>query len=129
MIKYLILLIIFSVLGWGIDTAYRSMILKKFSSGTHVMFFSPVYAIGGLILVLIYTYLNTHAIIQILVATTVIVLLELSFGIISEKIMKRRYWDYFGSKWNFKGHIDVLHSFYWFLLAALLRMIFPYLLI
>jgi len=127
MVNYLFLFILFGIIGWIIDTTYRSIISKKYESGTQLLFFSPIYAIGGLILIIIYENLKVHFIIQIIIASIFLMTLELLSGIFSEKIMRKKYWDYSNNKWNFKGYLDILHSFYWIILASLIRIIYPYL--
>ncbi|MBU1129166.1 MAG: putative ABC transporter permease [Nanoarchaeota archaeon] len=127
MVNYLFLFIIFGIIGWIIDTTYRSIISKKYDSRTQLLFFSPIYAIGGTILIIIYENVKVHFIIQIIIVSILFIALELISGIFSEKIMKKKYWDYSNNKWNFKGYIDALHSFYWIILATLIRIIYPYL--
>ena len=129
MISYLFLFLVFGIIGWAIDSAYCSITSKRLESRTHLLFFSSVYAIGGIILVMIYKNINTHFWLQLGIAVVALTLLELLSGIFSERIMKRRYWDYSDNRWNYKGYIDVLHICYWLVLAALFKVAFSHVLI
>lgn len=129
MIHYIVLFIIFSIIGWFIDSAYRSIIDKKGASRiiTYSFFSSPLYGIGGLSLVLLFTYLRTNFIIQILLATIILTFIEFLGGLFYTHIFKRRLWDYSKNRFNFLGHIDLLHSFYWLILSILMRIFLSYL--
>jgi uncharacterized membrane protein len=123
MIRYILFFIVFGFLGWCIDSLYCSFIEKKWVSKTHTKLFSFTYAIGGLILILLFENLKIHFILQLLIATILLVLVELFSGIFSVKVIKKRYWNYSKNKWNYKGHIDALHTFYWLLLAIVFRVV------
>ncbi len=127
MIRYIVFFFASGFLGWCIDSLYCSFIEKKWVSNTHTKFFSPTYAIGGLILIFIFENLKLHFILQLIIATILLTLLELVSGIFSEKVMKRRYWNYSDSKWNYKGYIDALHAFFWLVLSIIVKIIFLYL--
>ncbi|HLC87401.1 MAG TPA: hypothetical protein VJH65_03960 [Candidatus Nanoarchaeia archaeon] len=51
LIDYIIAFLIFGVVGWAIDSSYRSIFMGRFVSGTHFKFFSVIYAIGSIILI------------------------------------------------------------------------------
>jgi uncharacterized membrane protein len=128
MLNYLLIFIVFGFIGWVIDTSYRSITLRKYYSGTLIPLFSPIYGFGALVLVLLFTYLQAHIIVQIIAAGLLLTILELLGGIYCVKILRRKLWDYSKNKWNYKGYIDALHSFYWLILAFIFRIvIFPYL--
>jgi uncharacterized membrane protein len=126
MIKYFLIFIVFGIVGWIINSSYRSITQKKFISGTVLSSFFT-YGFGGLGVIFIYQFLDINIFLQIILATFLVIFVELISGIFSLKIMKKRYWDYSKNKFNFMGHIDVLHSFYWLILMIILRIIFPYL--
>ena len=125
MIKYFIIFTAFGIFGAVIDTLYRFIKSKKYTSGTRFGFFSPIYAIGATILAIEFKFIEINPIFQIFIAGVSLTFLELLSGIFCVRIMKKRYWNYSKNKWNYKGHIDALHSFYWILLALLFRIIFP----
>ena len=124
MYYYLLTFIIFGFLGWGVDTAYRSICNGKYDPGTYIKYFSPMYGFGAVVLYILYTHMESSLIMQLLVAMVLLTLLELVGGIFCERVLKKRVWDYSNNRLNFKGHIDALHSFYWLVLAAIVRMLF-----
>ena len=126
MIAYIILFIVFSVIGWVIDSAYRSIVDKKWSSGYLVPLFAPIYGFGGLSLVLIFKYVQVHPMIQILLGTIALVIIEFIGGILNLYLLKRRLWDYRKNRYNILGHVDLKHSFYWLILSIIMRIVFGY---
>ncbi len=127
MLKYIIYFIIFSWAGWIADTIMRSIETKKYSTGTYIPFFGAIYGFGGVILLLLFRYADYPFEIHVILGGIVVTLLELSGGFYCEKVLKKRLWDYSKKKYNYHGHIDAEHTIYWFILAFILRLIFPYL--
>ncbi|MFH0870309.1 MAG: putative ABC transporter permease [archaeon] len=126
MASYFVLFIAFSIIGGIIDAIYCSIEKRKLTHGTVIPLFSPMYGIGGIILILIFRHLQANFAIQIIVATFVLTMIELLGGLFCVHILKKRVWDYSRSRWNFQGHIDLLHSFYWLMLSALTGIILAY---
>ncbi len=126
-VKLLIYFFIFGFLGWYIDTTYRSIRLKKYSPRTFIPFFSNIYGISGVALVLLYKYFLIHPNAQVILGAIIVVVIEFLGGLFCVNVLKKRLWDYTDSRWNILGHIDLLHSFYWLLLAGILRAVFDYL--
>jgi len=88
---------------------------------------SVIYGLGGIMLLSIYENVQGTALEQILAGGIAITLLELSCGLFCEHILGEKLWDYSKNKANLYGHIDALHTLYWFALAALVRLVVPYL--
>ncbi len=126
-LEYIGLFVVFGILGWIADTAYRSVIRKRYFSGTLFPFFAPIYGFGGVGLVLLYTYVPVHPLVQILLGGALSTLVEYLGGVFCVKVLGRRLWDYSGHRWHYEGHISALHAFYWVLASALVRVVFPYL--
>lgn len=124
MTPYLITFLICGFLGWAIDTAYRSFVSKKYAPGTWLPFFSPIYATGGIILLFIFKEIPLSPPAQIIIGTICMILLEFVSGLISIKVLHKRFWSYKKSKYDLFGFIDLQHSFYWLILTALFRLIF-----
>ena len=126
MIGYVLLFFLFGFLGWVIDTSYRSIQEGRYIAGTYFPFFAMVYAIGGMTLLLFFqSTMHINILVQILVAGVLMTLLELITGIFCIKILKKRLWDYSKNKWHYEGHIDLVHAFYWLLLAVVVRVVLP----
>lgn len=127
MFSSLRLFFIFSFVGWILDTGYRSLQAKKYSSGSFFPFLTPIYGFAGLMLTIFFTYSSLHLFFQIFFGTVLVVLLEFCGAFFCEKILKKRYWDYSEEKWNLYGYISFLHTFYWLLLVTVFRIAFPFL--
>lgn len=125
---YVIEFLLFSFVGWVIDSGYRSFVDRKW---INVGYFRgplcPIYGLGGVVLVFIFNSFSfLSPLILWLVAAMGMVIVEFIGGVFSEKVLKIKLWDYSDAKWHFAGHIDLLHSLYWLLLAILFGVfIFP----
>ncbi|MGI5898086.1 MAG: putative ABC transporter permease [Candidatus Dojkabacteria bacterium] len=124
MIVYILIFILFSFLGWIIDTTYSSIFIhKKFQpSGYYKNIpLCPIYGIGGIIIFQIFSKLiNYDAVVVILVTTIFVIALEYLGGVFCVRFLNERLWDYSNRKFNLHGHIDLLDSFFWLVLIALL---------
>ena len=124
---YFLQFILFGVLGWGIDSSYRSFIDKEWISGTYLLGFSFIYGIGGVFLVtMIPATQNYDMIMRFVIYASSLTLLELAGSLISRRVLTKPLWDYSENKFNFGGHIDLLHGFYWGLLGLLVEWIMVY---
>ena len=123
---YFLNFITFGVLGWGIDTLYRSITERKYHPGTYIPFFSIIYATGGIALITFFRYSTIGIPAEIIIGGTAMTTLELTGGILSTRILKKRLWNYSKNPFNFKGHIDLIHTLYWFMLTAALRLIYAF---
>ncbi|RMD58214.1 hypothetical protein D6825_01495 [Candidatus Woesearchaeota archaeon] len=126
-VRYLAYFITFSFLGWVVDTTYRSLISGHYAPRTYLPFISVVYGIGGTMLLILYKNTNYNLMEHTLIGGISVTILELISGIFCDKVLKRKLWDYSKNAYNLWGHVDVLHTIYWFGLAALLRFALPYL--
>jgi uncharacterized membrane protein len=121
------LFIIFSFIGWIIDSAYRSIIEeKKWTSRTVIPLFAPIYGFGGISLVIIFTYLKINPVLQVIIGAMGLTLIEYIGGVICTKILKKKLWDYSKSRYNIHGHVDAIHAIYWVILSVVMRIIMRY---
>jgi uncharacterized membrane protein len=127
MVGKLLFFIIFSLIGWVIDTGYRGLVSGKFKPATIIPYFATLYGIGGVGAVVIFEQ-NYTFLVHVVLASLFFILIEFFGGIFILKIFKKKLWDYSENFLNLKGHIDLLHSFYWVVLAIILRFVFPYVL-
>ncbi len=109
----------FSFLGWIIDSGYRSIDEKKLvNAGYFKGPICPIYGFGGVILLYLFKNVNhLPLILQILLGSFALILVEYVGGIFSEKILKIKLWDYSSSRFQVGGHIDLLHSLFWMVLS------------
>lgn len=116
-----------TVAGWFIELVYRTFFSQKklvnpgFLSGPYL----PIYGFG-----IVYLYLFSlpeiplYSRILLFFAGTTI--LELVTGELFLRIFRLRLWDYSDRKFNYKGLVCPLFSFYWTLLALLFYyLLFP----
>jgi len=118
---YLLEFLVFSFLGWILDSGYRSLTERKWiNAGYFKGPFCPIYGFGGLALLFVFTYLDFISLPLLFILGGVsLVLVEYLGGVFAENILHLKLWDYSSSKYHLRGHIDLLHSFYWFFLSIL----------
>lgn len=121
---YLTIFLLGGLCGWVIDTAYRSRCANKYTPNTWIPFFSIIYGIAAVLLYLLFFYSPVSFFAHIILGTILCVSLELISGIISTIFLRKRFWDYCSSKFNFFGYIDFQHTFYWFVLVSLFRIFY-----
>jgi len=121
MLPFWALFLLFGVLGWLLDTSYRSIVDKKYAPGTWLPYFGLIYAIGGTLCVLLFENIHVSAPVQVLIGTLAAVVLEFVGGVLSLAILRRRLWNYSHERLHFMGHIDMLHTVYWFAIVILVR--------
>lgn len=125
---YLIEFVLFSFIGWIIDSGYRSAYEKKWiNAGYFKGLVCPIYGFGGLALVFVFKYLGSFdTYLLVLIATLAMIVIEYLGGIFSEKVLKMKLWDYSTAKFHLGGHVDLLHSIYWLILVLFFNyFIFP----
>lgn len=115
--------IIYSFLGWCLESAYKTIILKKLvNSGFLYGPFCPMYGIGALLMILIGKNSN-NIIVIFLLAFVLFSVWEYIVAIILEKLFKTKYWDYSDLKFNIKGRVCLKNSIYWGILGVLLMFV------
>lgn len=122
---YLQLFFFFSLGGWIIDTGYRSIVAKKYDSGTLIPFVSPIYGFGAVILALLFHLTpSLPPTLQVAIGWILILALEFISGYLSIKLLNRRLWDYTPSKYDLLGHVDLTHALYWLSMISIFRFFF-----
>jgi len=123
MTKYILIFLLFSFLGWIIDTIYSSFLKGEYSPSGYYrnIPLCPIYGIGGIIILSIFSILQTHSSLTTILTTTIaVIMLEYFGGVFCTVFLKEKLWDYSSSKFNLNGHIDLLHSFFWLMLISIL---------
>lgn len=117
--KYLFIFAIMSIIGWLLETFYRSIVSKKFiNPGLMLGCSLPVYGFGGIILnILADLKLNTNFYLNVLLlsllAAFLLTLIEYLGGILLAKIFKIKLWDYSKAKFNINGLICLRMTIIW----------------
>lgn len=122
--KYLFMFALFSIVGWILELAYRSIVTKKlinpgFMSGCVV----PLYGMGAIILNFICNLIHKinfdYKVLFIFIISTILLTsLEFICGFISLKYFHIRLWDYRKRKINYKGFVCLEFSIVWGLLGV-----------
>jgi uncharacterized membrane protein len=127
---YIILFVIFSFIGFIIDSTYRSIFVeKKLVRSGYVSYLPlcPVYGFGGLALFIFqrsFGYLPEHLL--VLIGLFLLLFIEYVGGVYCVYFIKERLWDYTEFRWNLHGHINLLHSVYWALIVHIfVNFLFP----
>lgn len=110
--------IVYSFLGWILESTYKSVLQKKFvNSGFLAGPFCPIYGYGALIMYFSLREVTNNIIVLFLFGMFVLSLFEYVVGWFLEVAFKTKYWDYSKAKFNIKGRVCLLNSFYWGILG------------
>lgn len=112
---------LYGCIGWIIDSAYRSIVDRKWvRGGCTALPFTPSYGFGAVILLIIGpTILLLPLAVQWLALSAIFGMYEYMCGHVTVRIFHRRLWDYSRARLNIHGHTDLLHAIYWGTLALL----------
>lgn len=112
--------IIYSFLGWCLESIYKTIIFKKpTNSGFLYGPFCPMYGIGAIIMI-IAGRLSDNIIVVFIMAFLIFTIWEYVVAVFLEKVFKTKYWDYSDLKFNIQGRICLKNSIYWGILGVLL---------
>ena len=118
--KIIFYFIIYSFLGWCLETIYKTIIFRKpTNSGFLYGPFCPMYGIGAIIMIMAGKVSNNILII-FLMGIVIFTVWEYVVAVLLEKLFKTKYWDYSNIKFNFQGRVCLKNSIYWGILAVLL---------
>lgn len=111
--------LIYSFLGWVLESIYKSFYEKKFvNSGFLFGPFCPIYGFGAIIMYLFLDDIKSKPILIFIIGFTVLTFWEYIVGVFLEKIFHTKYWDYSNNKFNFQGRICLQNSMFWGILAV-----------
>lgn len=117
---YLFYFLLYSFLGWVLETAYKSILQRKFvNSGFVFGPFCPIYGFGALILYFFLDGIKHNFVLVFLTGVIVFSVWECLVGYLLEKLFNTKYWDYSNENFNFKGRICLRMSLTWGLLGVL----------
>lgn len=107
---------IYAFLGWVLESFYKSVLNQKMiNSGFLIGPLVPVYGFGALATLLGEYYLSDTLPLwlRLLLYTLSATLIEYYTGALLEQIFQVKLWDYSEQRFNIKGRVCLLHSFYW----------------
>ncbi len=103
---YFLLFIMYSILGWIVETLYIFVRTKKLvNRGFLIGPYCPIYGWGCMAITLLLKNLMPKPILLFLMAIVICSLLEYFTSYFMEKMFKTRWWDYSYTKFNINGRI------------------------
>ncbi len=111
--------IIYSIVGWLIESIYKSIIEKKLiNSGFLYGPWCPIYGFGAILILLSFLKIK-NPVWLFLLGFVILSLWEYCVSIFLEKIFHTKYWDYSKEKINLNGRICLKNSIYWGILTVI----------
>ena len=126
---YFIYFLIFSIIGWLLETAFSFYALGHFTKrGFLYGPLCPIYGWGALILIMFFsTYKRKHNLKLFFYAAIIFSIFEylVSFGM--ESLFSLKWWDYTKEVLNLNGRISIFYSFAWGIIALLfINFVYPF---
>lgn len=120
--------IIYSFLGWVMESVFRSIIEKKIiNTGFLKGPICPIYGIGAIIMFSFLDMFENNVFLLFLISLIALTIWEYLVGVLLEKIFHTKYWDYSDHKFNFQGRICLTNSICWGVLGVVfIKFIHPF---
>ena len=104
--EYFLLFMLYSFLGWCMETTLISIQNKRFiNRGFLLGPYCPIYGFGALFIILLLGRWAYHPVVLFVVAIVGCGILEYATSWVMEKVFKARWWDYSNRKFNLNGRI------------------------
>ena len=125
---YLLYFLIFSFLGWLMETAYSFYELGHFTKrGFLYGPLCPIYGWGALILIIFFNKYKGKSIKLFLYAAIVFSTFEYLVGYGMDALFSAKWWDYTNEFMNLNGRISIFYSFAWGIIAILfINFVYPF---
>lgn len=118
--EWIWLLLVYSFLGWIIETAVGTIKNKKFTNrGFSTGPFCLVYGITAVLMALTMQDLTNNLFFLLIGCGTLATITEWMTGKILERLNRHKWWDYSKKKWNFDGYICLQYTILWAILGTL----------
>ncbi|MFI3209258.1 MAG: putative ABC transporter permease [Eubacteriales bacterium] len=110
-VDLVLLLIIYSFLGWCCETVYCSVDQKKFvERGFLTGPFCPIYGFGAIFVLLFLSQSSSSVISVFAIGVLITSTLEYVTSWLMEKIFDNKWWDYSDKKYHINGRVCLLNS-------------------
>ena len=114
------LVLIYSFLGWVIETIVGTIKKKKFvNRGFSTGPFCLVYGVAALFMTITMEELMAKPVFQFIGCGVLATIVEWMAGKLLEHLNQHKWWDYSDKKWNFDGYICLQYSLLWAVLGLL----------
>lgn len=122
---YFLIFIIYSILGWLMETCLCSFKQKKIvNRGFLIGPYCPIYGWGALIIILTLTKYKNDPFVIFGMALLICSILEYFTSWLMEKFFNARWWDYSTQKFNLEGRICLKNSILFGLGGVLVLLVF-----
>lgn len=128
-IKYLTLFLLYSFIGWIIETIYCSIKEKRLVNRGFLRGpYCPMYGFSALIIIEVLNFFtsklnlsgNTYYFVLFLIASIISTVIEYYTGLFLDKVCKMKLWDYSMKPMNLSGYVCLEFSIYWGVIAFIL---------
>ena len=120
-LNYFYYFIIYSFIGWIVDTSYSSFKSKKFINRSFLTEpLSPIYGFSAIFIILTSYKFRDNLILFFIAATLISSSIEYFSSWFFEKFFNVKWWNYSKKRFNLSGRICLEYSIYWGMLAVLL---------
>lgn len=111
--------LIYSFLGWLLESVYKTIYAKKFvNSGFLFGPACPIYGIGAIIMYVFLSGYNNNPLHVFVIGFVVLSIWEYIVAWALEKVFNEKYWDYSNNKFNIDGRVCLLNSIFWGVLGV-----------
>ena len=108
---YFLLLFIYSILGWIMETIYTSIQARNFiDRGFLIGPYCPIYGWGALFMLLYLNQYKSNVLTVFLLGAIICSILEYLTSYVMEVLFKTRWWDYSNRKFNLNGRVCGLNT-------------------
>ena len=108
---YFLVFIIYSILGWIIETCFCSFKQRKLvNRGFLIGPYCPIYGLGAIIIILTLSKYSNNPFILLGMSFLICSFLEYFASWLMEKIFNARWWDYSNAKMNLEGRVCLKNS-------------------
>ena len=105
---YFLLFLVYSILGWIIETVKKSFEFKRFiNRGFLIGPYCPIYGVGGVLATLLLQKYSDDIVVLFFLGVIIFSILEYYTSLVMEKIFHARWWDYSQDKFNINGRISL----------------------
>ena len=118
---YFMLFMIYSFIGWTMETVRGGLITKKWvNRGFLIGPYCPIYGISCVSMILLLERYINDILVVFVFAAVICSIIEYMTSLIMEKMYKTRWWDYSEKKFNINGRICLQNALAFGLLSLLI---------
>lgn len=118
---YFYYFLIYSFIGWIIDTTYSSLKSKKFINRSFLTEpLSPIYGLSAIVIIITSYKFHENLILFFIVSSITSSVLEYFSSLFFDKIYHIKWWNYSKKPFNLNGRICLEYILYWGILSILI---------